>query len=272
MRCARSRSWSTSNTTSTETPCASRWSWTLAAQRRQVSSRARRYCASWQSSARSSGRDRLAVLAQLLGDARQLVKRRVDQQLRAHPLAQLRREAGGAYRAGEEGDGFEERPAPVVRQRRYRRLRGRAPAGPASRRRSRSARRCPGRAERAGRTARRGRSSPASAAAAGRAGGCRTRPRRPVRGAKPKSASSAAVSTSRRNRRSISAARSRCSVVALEHAEQEAQAQHRRRRAAGLVGARRSVVASRAARGAATRPGGSPTGGARRCRPSGRPR
>ena len=56
MRCARSRSWSTSNTTSTETPCASRWSWTLAAQRRQVSSRARRYCASWRKSARSSGR------------------------------------------------------------------------------------------------------------------------------------------------------------------------------------------------------------------------
>ena len=59
---------------------------------------------------------RRAVLAQLLGHPRQLVKRRVDQQLRAHPLAQLRREAGGAHRAREEGDGFEERAAPVVRQ------------------------------------------------------------------------------------------------------------------------------------------------------------
>jgi len=60
------------------------------------------------------GGRRLAVLAQPLRDPRELMERRVDQQLGAHPLAQLRREAGGAHRAGEEGDRVEERAAPVV--------------------------------------------------------------------------------------------------------------------------------------------------------------
>ena len=141
MRCVRSRSWSTSNTTSTETPCASRCSCTLAAQRRQVSSSARRYCASWSKQRPVVRPASLAVLAQLLGHARQLAKRRVDQQLGAHALAQLRREAGGAHRAGEEGDRVEERAAPVVRQAGIAGVEQRAPAAPASRRRSRAARR-----------------------------------------------------------------------------------------------------------------------------------
>ena len=209
---------------------------------------------------------RLAVLAQLLGDARQLVERRVDQQLRAHPLAQLGREAGGAHRAGEEGDGFEERAAPVVRQAGIAGFEDARQPRPASRRRSRSARRCPGRAERAGRTARRGRSSPASAAAAGRAAGCRTRPRGPCAGRS-------------RNRRAAPRCRPRAGTGAASPRRAGGARRCARARRGGSAGAAPAsalrasgFIAARAARGAATRPGGSPTDGARRCRPSDRPR
>jgi hypothetical protein len=52
------------------------------------------------------------VFAQLFGDARELAKRPLDEQLRAHALADRRREGGRAHRAGEEHDRIEKGPAP----------------------------------------------------------------------------------------------------------------------------------------------------------------
>ena len=173
------------------------------------------------------------------------------------------REAGRPHRAGEEGDGLEERAAPVVRQAGVAGLEDAGQAAPGSRRRWRSARRQS--------LAAREEQGEQLAEVAGR------RRQRQEPGTQPGAELGPQAGARREaevgeQRRAVDVAQEQRAAFPPPAAGDPGCAPARRAGSAGAAPASaccaaRRVPRSRSARAAATRPGGSPTGGARRSRP-----